>query len=286
MIVQLLNEFLNPATDVGYDIVVKSLERVFGTSIIKYKASRSYEIENYSLLKIKRDPVLLEELQKIVEIYNYGFRIYDRNYYDTNKLRNYYDTNKLEFSNENAILTFTIKDPIMYNISMLDSDSPFNNLYLHGGDAPPDIIYRTGLRLKDPNDSHRDKEFEEWQKVRSAFYLEFNIKEYRIYMRALNRQSKYKRKTLNTFNLEYLCPHEYGKYKYLIKLPPSYPVMLSVRNEDGPEDIQYISECYTTHSIPPQNILYIGYFDYHTMDKPMIVATREDVINFVNKKQV
>lgn len=36
MIVQLLNELLNPATDVRYDIVVKRLEIVFGTSIIKY----------------------------------------------------------------------------------------------------------------------------------------------------------------------------------------------------------------------------------------------------------
>lgn len=229
------------------------------------------------MLKIKRDPTLLEELQKIAESYNYRFQIYDRNYYDTRKL---------EFSNENAILVFPIKEPFMYNISMLDSDSPFNNLYLHGGDAPPDIICRTGLRLKDPGDSHRDKEFEDWYKKRSAFCLEFDIKEYRIYMHALNRRSMYKRKTLNTFNLEDLCPHEYGKYKYLIKLPPSYPVMLSVTIDDGPEDIQYISECYTTHSIPPQNILYIGYFDYDTMDEPMIVATREDVINFVNKKQV
>lgn len=256
---------------------MKRLEIVFGTSIIKYKDSRSYEIENYSLLKIKRDPTLLEELQKIAESYNYRFQIYDRNYYDTRKL---------EFSNENAILFFPIKEPFMYNISMLDSDSPFNNLYLHGGDAPPDIICRTGLRLKDPGDSHRDKEFEDWYKKRSAFCLEFDIKEYRIYMHALNRRPMYKRKTLNTFNLEDLCPHEYGKYKYLIKLPPSYPVMLSVTIDDGPEDIQYISECYTTHSIPPQNILYIGYFDYDTMDEPMIVATREDVINFVNKKQV
>ena len=277
MIVQLLNEFLNPATDVRYDIVVKSLERLFGTSIIKYKDSRSYEIENYSLLKIKRDPALLEELQKIAEIYNYRFFICDRNYYDTDKL---------EFSNENAILEFPIKEPFMYNISMLDSDSPFNNLYLHGGDAPPDIICRTGLRLKDPNDSHRDKEFKEQQKVRSAFYLEFNIKEYRIYMRALNRWPMFKRKTLNTFNLEDLCPREYGKYKYLIKLPPSYPVMLSVTIDDRPEDIQYIRECYTTHNIPPQNILYIGYFDYDTMNKPILAVTREDVINFVNKKQV
>ena len=91
---------------------------------------------------------------------------------------------------------------------------------------------------------------------------------------------------MNTFNLEDLCPHEYGKYKYLIKLPPSYPVMLSVTIDDRPEDIQYIRECYTTHSIPPQNILYIGYFDYDTMNKPILAVTREDVINFVNKKQV
>ena len=155
MIVQLLNEFLNPATDVRHDIVAKRLEIVFGTSIIKYKDSRSYEIENYSLLKIKRDPNLLEELQKIAESYNYRFRIYDRNYYDTDKL---------EFSNENAILVFPIKEPFMYNISMLDSDSPFNNLYLHGGDAPPDIICRTGLRLKDAGDNHRDKDYEDLHK--------------------------------------------------------------------------------------------------------------------------
>lgn len=138
-------------------------------------------------------------------------------------------------------------------------------LFIHGSMIPPEIILKTGLRL-------RNRKEEPWQNVEGD--------EPRIYMSSLDVNIEYW-KNINAVKLDKLANiilhgYENGmdrKYWYLIKLPKTYPILTDPEGWPGESDWVY-----TKHNIPPQYILYInGEADYPK-------ATKEDIIEFITNR--
>lgn len=155
------------------------------------------------------------------------------------------------------------------------------NLFVHGSNISPEIINRLGLRTKNPWLKNMSGEYDDIpakQWFSSSFSQDGDL--FRVYMSALDLclELKDNKDIEAIIDCILLCIRSsgYGKYTYLIKLPPNYPVF---KDPEGDTNMAWV---FTTYPIPPKYILYIGYEDeVYSKNGSHPAVTREEIRNFI-----
>jgi hypothetical protein len=266
-----LVEFLHDTKMFNTDIVIKRINKETGANFKKVRIKDNGHATTYISTKITvKNKDIIDKIREIAKIYNMSALIMS-NY--TSYTKNFPLPNvavKLESD--------SINDP--YRVY-----KPVNNsrLFIHWSKMPPEVIQRTGLRvknifnnneyfIKDENYERRIylSSLEKWDEIKDDMSLNKIIN---IIQKRINTDCENGRLSLKD------DPNYQGKYMYLVKLPDNFPI----RND--PEGVVDLGEyecdwVYTVHNIPPKYILYLASIVDGHPNMP-----KKDIIKFISDKQ-
>lgn len=266
-----LVEFLHDTKMFNTDIVIKRINKETNANFKKVRIKDNSRAATYVSTEITiKNKDIIDKIREIAKIYNMSVLIRP----------NYTYIKNLPLPNVAIMLeSDSINDPYrVYN--------PVNNsrLFIHWSKMPPEVIQRTGLRLKNifnNNDEYfiKDENYErriylssleKWDEIKDNMSLDKIIS---IIQKRINTDCENGRLSLKDE------PNYQWKYMYLIKLPDNFPI----RND--PEGVVDLGDCecdwvYTVHSIPPKYILYLAsIIDGHPN------TPKKDIIKFISYKQ-
>lgn len=240
-ICEFLTQFFKP--DLVMDRIYKDLDLVI-TNERTYKGNPGgyfiFVDETKNKAELKK---LKEKITNIVTSFNYTCNIID--------LKD--GTFKVGFCNASSLQKDTIYEP----------NSNFR-IFLHGSNAGPDIIKRTGIRPKLALDNYDPR-----------VYMEsLDLLDYRSYDQIANDLAD-----------EESLENGYNIHHYVIKLPEYFKIY---RDPEGFSECNWV---YTKQAVPPQYILYLGQggtlYDDDTGDETEVetkmVATEKEILDFIKK---
>lgn len=263
-----LVEFLHDTKMFNTDIVINRINKETNANFKKVRIKDNSRAATYVSTEITvKNKDIIDKIREIAKIYNMSVLIRP----------NYTYVKNLPLPNVAIVLeSVSINDPYrVYN--------PVNNsrLFIHWSKMPPEVIQRTGLRLKNifnNNDEYfiKDENYErriylssleKWDEIKDNMSLNKIIS---IIQKRINTDCENGRLSLKDE------PNYQWKYMYLIKLPDNFPI----RND--PEGVVDLGDCecdwvYTVHNIPPKYILYLAsIIDGHPN------TPKKDIIKFIS----
>lgn len=203
----------------------------------------------------------LEKIREISRIFNMKVNVH---------------TNRDERFNEIPGTAFVIWPVSTRNPKLAYNPSTNYNIFLHSTTIKPEIVERTGLRVKQYKDIKKGISNTElgWGGVEKGG-------EGRLYMSSFDLFNIGKYKTVED-RAKYIIDNMdngYGQYHYLIKLPKNFPIR---KDPEGEDDMDWV---YTVNSVPSQFILYLGTEGIDpTTDEDLpkdVAVSLNDVINFI-----
>lgn len=264
-----LVEFLHDTKMMNTDIVIKRIIKETGVNFKKVRKDENHGATYVSTEITIKNKDIIDKIREIAKIYNMSALITPNYTYIKNlPLPNV--TVKLESN--------SINDPYrVYN------PGNHSRLFIHWSKMPPEVIQRTGLRLKNifNNDDGyfiKDENYErriylssleKWDEIKDDMSLNKIIN---IIQKRINTDCENGRLSLKD------DPNYQWKYMYLIKLPDNFPI----RND--PEGVVDLGDCecdwvYTVHNIPSKYILYLASIVDGHPNMP-----KKDIIKFISYK--